>query len=135
MIYSVGPQLKRDGIKKEKEPQYRGIYIDAFAAVVDANAGGKRIASVRIAMVSTGIYAEHVDNPTALYDTSARCILDGIEEAAAAAAEEHFPQTVLVNSATAGGTSKEVDAFTHAGKDRGLPVDRAGFDLTVQTLP
>jgi hypothetical protein len=136
MIYSVGPQLTKDGITDER--QYRGIYIDAFAAVANANAnaGGNRIAAVRIAMVSTGIYAEGVRNPTALYDTSARCILDGIQEAAAPAVEAHLPPTVLVNSATKpDGTSNEIDSFTHAAKDRGLRVDPAGFDLTVKTLP
>lgn len=132
MIYSVGPKLTSVGITDEK--QYRGIYTDAFAAAVNANAHGKRIAAVRITMVSTGLYASGGDQ-TALYDTSARLILDGIQEAASAAAEAHFPGTVLVNNeAKSDGANKEVDSFTHAAKARGVPVDRAGFDLTVKTL-
>jgi hypothetical protein len=130
MIYSVGPKLTSAGITDES--QYRGIYIDAFAAVVNSNANtsGNQIAAVRITMLSTGIYAG--GDPTTLYNTSARCILDGIQEAAAAAAEADFPPTVLVNNATeSDGTNKEVDSFTHAAEARGLPVDSAGFVLTV----
>jgi hypothetical protein len=133
MIYSVGPQLTKGAITDKS--QYRAIYTDAFAAVVSANARGERIAAVRITMLSTGIYAGALSNPSALYDTSASCILDGIEQAAAAAAAAHFPQTVLVNSATEpDGSSKEVDSFTRAAKNRGLAVDAGGFDFTVKTL-
>jgi hypothetical protein len=130
MIYSVGPQVTSAGITDEA--QYRSIYSDAFAAVVDANARGERIAAVRITMLSTGIYA--TGNPTGLFDTSARLILDAIVQAAAAAPEARFPQTVLVNNKTNGGGNKEVDCFTHAAEARGLKVDRTGFDLTVKTL-
>jgi hypothetical protein len=87
-------------------------------------------------MLSTGLYASGSPTVlTALLDTSARLILDGIEEAAASAVEAHFPQTVLVNNKNVNGANREVDSFTHAAKDRGLPVDGAGFDLPVQTLP
>jgi hypothetical protein len=55
MVYSVGPKLRSAGITDEHE--YRSIYTDAFAAVVNANAGGNQIAAVRITMVSTGLYA------------------------------------------------------------------------------
>ena len=138
MLYSVGPILKEDDrgnyVGITDEPQYRRIYTDGFTAIVDANAGGAQIKAARISTISTGAFA---GNPTAaqrtaLLHTSARLILDGIVEAAVAAAEANFPGTVLVN--VKGSEDAAVDAFTHAAQCRDLPVSSAGFDLTVKTL-
>jgi hypothetical protein len=132
MLYSVGPQLTSAEITDE--PQYRRIYTDGFTAIVNANAGGAQIKAVRISMVSTGVFA---GNPTpaqrtALLHASARLILDGIVEAAVAAAEANFPGTVLVN--VKGSADAAVDAFTHAANCRDLPGNSAGFDLSAKTL-
>ncbi len=132
IVYSVGPVLGRQGITDKA--QYRSIYTDGFTAVADANAAGAGVTAVRITMLSTGIYAQHVDDRTLLFDTSAALILDAVDAAAAASAAADFPDTVLVNARIdANGKGKEVDAFTNAARARGVPVTGAGFDLTVKT--
>ena len=130
MSYSVGPKLSAEGITNRD--QYAGIYRDAVAQCAGWNkTRDSKIDALRITMLSTGIYARNVDNPTKLMHDSAELIIKGVHDAVMQDLE-NAPNTILINSRYTHG-DKERSAFNSVYKDRQFSImpHAAGFTVAL----
>lgn len=128
MMYSVGPILGAQGITDAAA--YAVIYTDAMAEISRSRAAGHSLTGLRIAMLSTGIYASRVDDPAALFADSAACIINGI--VSAATKDPSLSNvTILINTDDHPDTppAKERDGFNTAAEQFGIPCHVAGFDV------
>lgn len=132
LMYSVGPVLGPAGITDEAG--YAAIYTDALNAIASANSAGGPLDGLRITMLSTGIYAHSVTNPKKLYETSAKCIIEGVL-AAARADNSLAGVMILINTQdnkpiSGESVGKERYGFGSAAKSGwGITVSHTGFDV------
>ena len=130
MIYSVGPVLGAAGITNRA--QYAQIYTDAIAQIAAANANeNASIEGMRITMLSTGIYAQSVDDPQQLISDSAQLIVEGVANGVAAN-PSHGPITILINASSDHG-NKEHTAFAAVSSTDTFNISpvQNGFDVTL----
>lgn len=132
MVYSVGPVLGPNGIVDED--QYRQIYYDAYDAVAGYNYGRiKPIVGLRIAMLSTGVYASRVNDADLLFKTAATNIIRGIAKGASDFGIRSPGLTVLINTDT-GATPNQRTAFSAAAADLGLVINNDHFEVDPNAL-
>jgi len=130
MMYSVGPVLGRAGITNRA--QYAQIYTDAITQISAANANDNAsIEGMRITMLSTGIYAQSVDDPQKLITDSAQLIVEGVANGVAAN-PSHGPTTILINASRDHG-NKEHTAFAAVSSTDTYSISQVqgGFDVTL----
>ena len=131
MSYSVGPILGAGGIVDRD--QYAGIYTDAINQCTAWNkTHTEKIDGLRITMLSTGIYARSVDDPTKLMRDSAELIIKGVIKGVQQD-KANAPGTILVNSRHSHG-DKERIAFKSLYQDiqLGISPQVTGFTVLVE---
>ena len=122
-----------DHMRESFKDQYAGIYTDAINQCTAWNkTHTEKIDGLRITMLSTGIYARSVDDPTKLMRDSAELIIKGVIKGVQQD-KANAPGTILVNSRHSHG-DKERIAFKSLYQDiqLGISPQVNGFTVLVE---